>query len=173
MTTSSERRLAANRRNAAGSTGPRTAEGKAVVALNALKHGLLSRAALIRGESEADLVAFAKRMRAQLAPVGEVELLLADRVVSSAWRLRRAVALEAVLLDAVDSNGRLSLNPLVSTFERDRLLNLSRYEAALERGLYKALAELRRLQAERAAEPVTVLDAAEVEASAPAPGEAA
>src|SRR4051812_48546954 len=92
MVTSSERRLAANRRNAARSTGPRTPEGKAVVALNALKHGLLSREALVRGESEAELVAFAKRMRAQLAPVGELELLLADRVVSSAWRLRRAVA---------------------------------------------------------------------------------
>src|SRR3954470_21927433 len=90
MVRSSEHRLAVNRRNAARSTGPRTPEGKAVVALNALKHGLLSREALVKGESEAELVAFGKRMRAQLAPVGELELLLADGVVSTAWRLRRA-----------------------------------------------------------------------------------
>ena len=70
----SERRLAANRRNAAGSTGPRTPGGKAVVALNAMRHGLLSRGALAGGESEADLVAFARRMRARLAPSGELEL---------------------------------------------------------------------------------------------------
>src|SRR6187401_2603756 len=102
MVTVSERRLEANRRNAARSTGPRTPEGKAIVALNALKHGLLSREALIGGESEAELVAFAKRMRAQLAPLRELELLLADRIISTAWRLRRAIALEAMLLGAKD-----------------------------------------------------------------------
>src|SRR3954447_8763064 len=110
MVRSSEHRLAVNRRNAARSTGPRTPEGKAVVALNALKHGLLSREALVKGESEAELVAFGKRMRAQLAPGGELELLLADRVVSTAWRLRRAVALEAVLLGEKGTDG--SPNPL-------------------------------------------------------------
>ena len=169
----SERRLAANRRNALRSTGPRTPEGKAVVALNALRHGLLSREALVRGESEADLVAFARRMRARLAPADELELLLADRVVSSAWRLRRAVALEATLLGGEDTGRPGSPDPLAQRTARDRLLALSRHEAALERGLYKALHELRKLQADRGGEPVTVLDAEEVEASAASAGEAA
>ncbi len=88
----SERQIEANRQNAMKSTGPRTPEGKAVVALNSMKHGLLCREVLIQGENEADLVGFEKRLRAQLAPVGELELLLADRIVSTAWRLRRALA---------------------------------------------------------------------------------
>jgi hypothetical protein len=134
---------------------------------------LLSRGALVRGESEADLVAFARRMRARLAPSGELELLLADRVVSSAWRLRRAVALEATLLGERDADRPGSPDPLVYRTARDRLLALSRHEAALERGLYKALHELRKLQADRGGEPVTVLDAEEVEASAAGAGEAA
>jgi hypothetical protein len=82
--TTSERQAEANRHNATKSTGPRTAAGKAVVALNGIKHGLLSREVLIKGESEADLVDFGKRLRRQLAPVGELELLLVDRIVSNA-----------------------------------------------------------------------------------------
>ena len=39
----SERKLAANRRNALKSTGPRTEAGKRVSSLNGLKHGLRSR----------------------------------------------------------------------------------------------------------------------------------
>ena len=80
----SERQAEANRQNAQKSTGPRTPAGKAVVALNGIKHGLLSRECLLKGKSEAELVAFGKRLRAKLAPVGELELLLADRVVSTA-----------------------------------------------------------------------------------------
>src|SRR6187455_251754 len=49
---------------------------------------MLSRESLVKGESEADLVDFGKRLRAQLAPVGELEFLLVDRIVSTAWRLR-------------------------------------------------------------------------------------
>ena len=77
----SQRQIEANRRNAVNSTGPRTTRGKAVVALNAVQHGLLSRQAVIQGESEAELVDLGKRLRSQLAPVGELELLLADPVL--------------------------------------------------------------------------------------------
>ena len=97
MTT--QRQAEANRLNAMKSTGPRTPAGKAVVAFNAMKHGLLSRESLVKGENEADLVDFGKRLRSQLAPVGELELLLVDRIVSTAWRLRRLVAVETLLFN--------------------------------------------------------------------------
>src|SRR3954451_17274728 len=95
----SERQAEANRQNAQKSTGPRTPAGKAVVALNGIKHGLLSRECLLKGESEAELVAFGKRPRAKLAPVGELELLLADRVVSTEWRLPRFIAVKTLFLN--------------------------------------------------------------------------
>ena len=95
----SHRQIEANRRNATNSTGPRTTRGMAVVALNAVQHGLLSRQAVIQGESEAELIDLGKRLRGQLAPVGELELLLVDRIISTAWRLRRAIALETLLFD--------------------------------------------------------------------------
>src|SRR5215212_7286407 len=96
----SQRQIEANRRNATSSTGPRTARGKAVVALNAVQHGLLSRQAVIQGESEAELVELGKRLRGQLVPSGELELLLVvDRIVSTVWRLRRVISLETLLFD--------------------------------------------------------------------------
>jgi len=143
MTTT--RQAEANRLNALKSTGPRTPAGKAAVAYNATKHGLLSRESLIKGESEADLVDFGKRLRAQLAPVGEFELLLVDRIVSTAWRLRRLVSVEAMLF-----NGGEAPHHAFSHYGQDKKMgSLSRYEVMLERSFYKALHELQRLQAAR------------------------
>ena len=93
-----QRQIEANRQNAQNSTGPKSPKGKAVVALNAMKHGLLSEVTLIEGETEKDLVGFGQRLRTQLAPVGELEILLVDRVISNAWRLRRVVRMEGAFL---------------------------------------------------------------------------
>ena len=140
MTTT--RQAEANRLNALNSTGPRTPAGKAVVAYNATKHGLLSRESLVKGESEADLIDFGKRLRAQLAPVGELELLLVDRIVSTAWKtppacLRGLFEKEPALDHAFNKYGRENMG------------SLSRYEVMLERSFYKAVHELQRLQAAR------------------------
>src|SRR6478736_4738158 len=110
------RQAEANRHNATKSTGPRTPAGRAVVAYNATKHGLLSRESLVKGESEADLVDFGKRLRAQLAPVGELELLLVDRIVSTAWRLRRLVSVETMLF-----NNEQTLDCAFNRYGRDKL----------------------------------------------------
>ena len=50
----SEAQIKANRENAQKSTGPRTEEGKAVVAQNAVKHGLWARQAVIKEEDPAE-----------------------------------------------------------------------------------------------------------------------
>ena len=96
--TISSKQLAANRRNARKSTGPKTPEGKAVAKLNALKHGILSREVVVRGwkvhESSREFDALRQRFLEQLAPIGPVEEMLVDRIVTAYWRLRRAVTAE-------------------------------------------------------------------------------
>jgi len=88
----------ANRANAQKSTGPRTAAGKARSSKNALKHGLLSNEVLIAaGDSEEDvtiLEALQDQINADLAPVGALQQMLAERVVSLIWRLRRLLCYE-------------------------------------------------------------------------------
>ena len=148
--------IEANRRNATNSTGPRTTRGKAVVALNAVQHGILSRQAVIQGESAAELIDLGKRLRGQLAPSGELELLLVDRIVSTAWRLRRAIALETKLFDTERDGSPAYDGALAYKIDRDRLQLFSRYELTLERSLFRALHELQRLQAERSDMPVAI-----------------
>lgn len=92
-----EKQIAANRENGKKSTGPRSATGKATVAQNALKHGLLAEAALLPSEDGASFEAFAEELLEELQPLGAVESLLADELVNLAWRLQRASRVEAGL----------------------------------------------------------------------------
>lgn len=68
----------------------RTAEGKAVVSQNAVKHGLFADANLIDGESETDYELSRDVFLAEMRPVGAMECMLAERFVSLSWRLQRA-----------------------------------------------------------------------------------
>jgi len=88
-------RAEANARNALQSTGPKTVPGKAKSRLNALKHGLLSRETLLPDDDRDALYDLDKRFREALAPQGELESLLVDRIVSAVWRLRRVYRVEA------------------------------------------------------------------------------
>ena len=148
---SSPEQIEANRRNAALSTGPRTEEGKAAAALNSLRHGLLARELLVKGESEEDFAAFARGVQARLAPVGELEVFVVNRVISAAWRLRRAVVVESGLFNS--DNGSIAADLAPDALGKIRLL--SRYEVTLERSLYKGLEELGALQRKRAYDEIS------------------
>jgi len=155
----SEKKAEANRRNALKSTGPRTPEGKAAVRLNALRHGLRSEEILLPGEDEQALRELDEYLRAELQPVGELENLLIDRVVAAYWRLRRLGRVEAgvFMQQSYGDVGDLDAYTLGLSFISDgnganAFSKLSRYEAGIERGLYKALHELQRLQAVRRAD---------------------
>jgi hypothetical protein len=91
----SEKKAEANRRNALKSTGPRTPEGKTAVRLNALTHGLRSEEILLPGEDGEAFRELGERLRAELQPVGELENLLVDRIVTAYWKLRRLDRVEA------------------------------------------------------------------------------
>jgi hypothetical protein len=96
----------ANRSNAQKSTGPRTPEGKATVAQNAVKHGLLAKEVVIKGEDPGEFEFYRDQMLEELAPAGQVESMLAHRIVGLAWRLRRAERLQAAAFDKVEDQSK-------------------------------------------------------------------
>jgi len=160
-----------NRQNAAASTGPRTPEGKAASSRNATTHGLLSGKALLPGEEWEDLLAFEANLCAELGPVGELEQLLVDRIISNAWRLRRVLAVEGGLFVPPERHSWerewTPAEALANRFElasrcSDSFSKLSRYETAIERSLFHALHELERRQAARAGKPVPLPAALDV-----------
>ena len=154
----SKKQLVANRQNAQKG-GVKTAQGKAVVRFNALKHGLLSEEILLTGEVEEALTGLAERLVDALQPQGELERILVDRIVSSVWRLKRALNVETAnmvyahrerLQGSYPFNEALrrlmALRDMLAGNSTERIL---RYETTVERQIYKALHELIRLQMAR------------------------
>ena len=89
-----EKQLAANRKNALKSTGPKTPEGKAVAAQNALKHGLLAKNAVITegegAENQDEFDALLRDFIDQYNPADAIEEMLVEKIAVCCWRLSRA-----------------------------------------------------------------------------------
>jgi hypothetical protein len=89
----SNTRAEASRKNGAKSRGPKTLEGKARSAQNALKHGMRAQQHLVLPEEDAaEFAALEAALVEELAPVGALQAVLARRVAVAAWRLARRIA---------------------------------------------------------------------------------
>ena len=129
--------IAANRRNALRSTGPRTAAGMAVSCRNSLRHGLTARATVVLDEDAQEFERLREELWIELAPRDAREELLVETVVQAAWRMRRAWRAEARLINRV---GRLD-----RVFSQPReLLTIIRHEASANRAFHRGLALLER-----------------------------
>jgi hypothetical protein len=178
---STEAQIKANRLNAQKSTGPRTAEGQAVVSQNAVKHGLFAHENVIKCEKQSDFDHFREELLAGLAPVGGVEAMMAERIVSLSWRLKRVERMnseaidvmiakietdsferrqrrEAGLVDPEDERSELVLGWATNKdFSGSSVLErLLTYEKRIESSLYKAMNELQKLQRTREKEEAEV-----------------
>jgi hypothetical protein len=159
----SARKAAANRANAQSSTGPKTAEGKRRSRRNAIRHGILVSALLVRNgaaeEEEAEFGRLLRDLRRELAPVGAYEDLLVEKIAIVFWRDRRILLFEAGCIEArVASREFLSGRP-ISKATMPEYLRLPmppqsdvilRYQAANRRELEAALRQLEQAQAARA-----------------------
>jgi hypothetical protein len=134
--------------------GPKTAAGKARIALNAIKHGLSSTRLILPSENATDWESFRRVIVDDRAPVGPVETVLAERVAWAAWRLRRATSFEEAALAERQHLEVISARLLPHPNDLDRII---RWEAHLNRQLYQALHELEAMRAARGGQPTTLV----------------
>jgi hypothetical protein len=160
----------ASRRNGAKSRGPKSPEGKARSAQNALKHGLRARKwVVLHGESAAEFERLEAALIEELAPEGVLQSLLAQRVAAAVWRLGRAEQLETQLFAENGLTGRSFGLALIRDCNGARSFDtLLRYRGGTLAELWRALRTLKALQAEAAAQMAERIVAAEAPAPAPA-----
>jgi hypothetical protein len=146
-------RAEASRVNGARSRGPKTPEGKAHSAQNALKHGLRAQKFVVVGdEKAAEFAALETALIDELAPDGALQGLLAGRIARAAWRLERAERIEAELF-AREMHSPLGGGDLGLALIRDgngarAFDTLLRYRGSALAELWRALRLLKALQAE-------------------------
>ena len=105
--TTSMARVEANRRNAARSTGPKTAEGKAKSRLNAFQHGMAGAGDLLAPGEDGELVA--RRTAAfvrELGAEGASGRILAQRAALLSVRMERLAEGELVAVAAAERQGQ-------------------------------------------------------------------
>jgi hypothetical protein len=111
----SERQIAANRRNALRSTGPRSASGKNRASRNALRHGLAA-ARPLDGKLARAIDRLARKL---LAGVGDVVALAhAQSAAEASLDVARARHIKVALIERVAAMNDLLATPTVDPVER-------------------------------------------------------
>jgi len=90
----SDRQIKANQENARLSTGPRTPEGKARSSLNAVRHGLLARDAVLPEEDRAAYLELLAALEEEYQPQSPSQTFLVQQLASAQWRLQRFLRIE-------------------------------------------------------------------------------
>ena len=123
------------RHNGRRSRGPVSERGKARSSRNALRHGLTAKVHLVLDrDDEADFMALATTLEAELAPRGTLEGFLVARLTAAMWHTGRAERMEARAFAA-------TADP-----DPDRLRLALRYRGSVQRELFRCLRALQELR---------------------------
>jgi hypothetical protein len=156
-----EKQIAANRRNAQKSTGPKSDAGKAKAKFNALKHGMTADIAVLPFEDPNSYDQLREALIDHYQPANACEQMLVDLVVVNYWRLLRVRRVETAAFNLhVEAIKRGSGKSAALTIDDDEAIaaafgphdtfrNLERYQSAVERSYFRAVETLRKAQNDR------------------------
>ena len=144
--------IAANQRNAQLSTGPKSEEGKARSAMNALKSGLDAQSLIIPGESPEAFAQLKDEYYSKYAPTDPEQRFYLDTALRHDWLLRRLQKTEEQLW-ALASSRIQSPKPhleLGQSWDNENtvMMRLHRRMVYSEKAYERAMAAFHRLQAQ-------------------------
>jgi len=165
----SARQIAANKRNASLPRGPLSETAAAAIRENAQKHGLTAKHVVLRHESYTDYQELRASIVMEYQPATPQEQRLADQIAQNYWRLLRCRRVEtATFENRLDTlKDRLKIDP-ASPIDDDQGVSICmsndardfdtirRYETTIERAWYRAIRELRTMQAQRRKEDTQI-----------------
>ena len=134
-----QKQIEANRRNALKSTGPRTPEGKAVVSLNSVRHGLRARTVVLPSEDRSEFHRLCDELETEWQPSTHTEHFYVEQMAVSQWKLRRMEIGEE----------HISWQPTGPETQLPLLDRLWQAQCRLERSFVRAQRELERIQVSR------------------------
>jgi len=130
-------------------TGPRTPAGKERSKRNALKHGIFSKVALLKGESRSQYNSLLNGLQDDIRPEGKREEVLVDKLATLFWRYRRFIIAD---VDNAQDGRILELDLEIKQYLTDRLLKC---EAGINREIDRTLTQIERFQRMRLGQPVS------------------
>ena len=145
------RQIQANRANAKRSTGPASETGKKASSQNAVRHGLIARAVVLKAESTERFEELLASFVAEFQPATANEHALVETLAVARWRLMRNWMLITALLETETANQdpQTGGDPVLAAMAFRKLADssqalhlLQRYETALDRQYSRALNNL-------------------------------
>ena len=148
--TTSQAQIDANRANAQFSSGPKTAEGKAISSQNRRYHGLAGEFQVMPWEDEDAFFTLRDDLRTHYRPANLVEQAYADRLAQHMWLRQRCLDLQTTCF-AVDDEDEDSSHVLADS---RKFAVLGRYQNENERGMDKCVSALEKFRAARKQEEI-------------------
>ncbi len=142
-----DRKLASNRANAKKSTGPRTAEGKRISALNAMKHGLHASEFRIDTETEESYNNYRYQLLLDYGPQSATELILVEQLLHAFLLSRRMVAYLPDIHEGASRGGPAKVTAYPAILKAIYQLN---------RTVAKSIEQLQQIKADRLSQPEEV-----------------
>ena len=89
-----QKQIKANQTNAKKSTGAKSKRGKAVIASNAIKHGLFAKRLILQDENLDEYAQLIEGLINTLNPVGTLEQILVEKIAVATWKQLRLIRAE-------------------------------------------------------------------------------
>ncbi len=131
--------IAANQANAQHSTGPRTAEGKAICARNNIRHGFTGAFGVLPWEKQEEFDTLLNGLRDEHKPSTFTETMLVEKMAQAAWLSRRALLLQHTTFSSYQPG----------CDDEKQLALYIRYQITSDHAFHRSLNQLLKLRAEK------------------------